>query len=84
MQKVALTIKTASGIRKFQDDKGYGALFNQLFALVHTRDSCQPELAVEPSAKNDAGEEDGSTHQTHLHSSIPIIILACLSGKMVS
>lgn len=49
-KKVALTIKTASGIKRFQDEKNYGQWFNQLFALVKTRDSCQPEQAIEPSA----------------------------------
>ena len=71
-KKVALTITTASGIRRFQDDKGYGAWFNQLFALVRTRDSCQPELAVEPSAKNDAGEEDGSSDTSGLQNKVAV------------
>lgn len=48
-KKAALTIKTASGIKKFHNEKGYGGWFNQLFALVKTRDSCQPEKAIEPS-----------------------------------
>ncbi len=51
-KKAALAIKTASGIRRFQDEKGYGGWFNQLFALVKTRDSCQPEKAIEPSASS--------------------------------
>lgn len=59
-KKAALTIKTASGIKRFQDDKGFGAWFNQLFALVRTRDSCQPELAVEPSADNNGRETNSS------------------------
>lgn len=48
-KKSALTIKSASGIKRFQDQKGYGAWFDKLYALVKTRDSCQPELAREPS-----------------------------------
>lgn len=46
----ALTIKTATGIDSFIEKKGYGAWFNQLYALVKTRDSCNPDEAVEPSA----------------------------------
>ncbi len=57
-KKAALTIKTASGIKRFQDEKGYGGWFNQLFALVRTRDSCQPELVVEPSAQHDPELEE--------------------------
>ena len=44
----ALIMKTASGIRRFQDERNYGPWFNQLFELVKTRDSCQPEQAIEP------------------------------------
>ena len=46
---VAMTIKTATGIKRFQEGKGYGAWFKQLFPLVQSRDSCQPGVAVEPS-----------------------------------
>ena len=49
-KKAALTIKSASGIKRFQDKKSYGKWFDQLFALVKTRDSRQPEQAIEPSA----------------------------------
>ena len=49
-KKVALTIKTATGIKSFLDDKGYGAWFDKLYSIVKTRDACQPEQAVEPSA----------------------------------
>ena len=60
-KKVALTIKTATGIKKIQREKGYGAWFNQLFALIKTRDSCRPEMATEPSANKDeeqTGKDD--------------------------
>lgn len=52
-KKVALTIKTATGIKKIQREKGYGAWFDQLFALIKTRDSCKPEKATEPSASKE-------------------------------
>eukprot|EP00795_Rhopilema_esculentum_P015777 gene15777-7076_t len=48
-KKSALAMKSATGIKRFQDQKGYGAWFDRLYALVKTRDSCQPELATEPS-----------------------------------
>ncbi len=60
-KKVALTIKTATGIKKIQREKGYGAWFDQLFALIKTRDSCRPEMATEPSANKDeeqTGKDD--------------------------
>ena len=49
-KKAALTMKSASGIKRFQEEKGFGSWFDQLFALVKTRHSCQPEQAIEPSA----------------------------------
>ena len=59
-KKSALTIKSASGIKRFQDQKGYGTWFDKLFALVKTRDSCRPELATEPSM-NQALDETSSS-----------------------
>lgn len=56
---VALTVKTATGVKRFQEDKNYGPWFPMLFALVKTRDSCQPERAVEPTdgSSEDVNEE---------------------------
>lgn len=48
-----MTIKTATGITQFKEDKGYGDWFNQLYPVVKSRDSCQSELAREPSAADD-------------------------------
>ena len=48
-KKAALTVKTATGIDRFQEQKNYGSWFPMLFSFVKTRDSCQPERAVEPS-----------------------------------
>ena len=47
-KKAALTIKTATKVKHFQDDKNYGVCFDRLFELVKTRDSCRPDLATEP------------------------------------
>ncbi len=48
-EKAAMLMKTASCIKRFQEERGHGPWFNQLFALMK-RDSCQPEQAIEPSA----------------------------------
>ena len=53
-KKLALTIKTATGVKRIQEDRGYGPWFNQLFSLVQSRDSCNPELAEEPSSSRNA------------------------------
>ena len=47
-KKAALTIKTATGVKRFQDEKNYGVWFDRLFELVKTRDSCRPDLTTEP------------------------------------
>lgn len=49
-KKAAMDMKTASGVVRFQEERGYGIWFSSLFALVKTRDSCQPDQAIEPSA----------------------------------
>ena len=54
----AMTIKTATGIKRFQENKGYGAWFDQLFPLVQSRDSCQPQLAVDPSSNSTSDNLD--------------------------
>ena len=46
-----MTIKTATGVKRFQDDKNYGVWFDHLFESVKTRDSCHPELATEALMK---------------------------------
>ena len=48
----AITIKTVTKIKCFQEDKGYGAWFNLLFPIVQSRDSCRPDVAVEPSTSS--------------------------------
>ena len=62
-KKAALTIKTSTGIKRFQEERELVKWFNQLLPVVRTRDSCQPEHAVELSssegvdrAKNDYGK----------------------------
>ena len=50
-------LEIATGIKKIQREKGYGAWFDQLFPLIKTRDSCKPENAPEPSASKEDDEE---------------------------
>ena len=49
-KNAALTVKTVTGIKRFQDDKGYGNWFKDLFPVFRTRDSCKPDQAIEPSS----------------------------------
>ena len=57
-KSVALTIKTATGIGRFIEQKNYGKWFNDLYAIVKTRDACRPELAVEPSCSEQTSTID--------------------------
>jgi hypothetical protein len=62
-KKISLTISTKSGIKRIQDDKGYGQWFNLLYPLIKSRDSCQPEQAIEPDSLNNSisGSEESSS-----------------------
>lgn len=63
-KQAALTQKTATGIKRYQEDHGFGSWFNALFAVVKTRDSCQPERALEPSSSSSPCTP-GSSHDDH-------------------
>ena len=39
-KRAALTIKTGTGIKKFQEGKNFGAWLNKLYDIVKTRYSC--------------------------------------------
>ena len=74
-KKAALTIKTATGIKRFQDSKNYGLWFNQLFAVVKTRDSCQPEQTLEPSKvprKDEKSGENKNSEKDHERLFVPV------------
>ena len=49
-KRMAFTVKTSTGVKRVQDEKQLGAWFNQLFPLVQTRHSCNPDMAVESSS----------------------------------
>ena len=51
-KKAALTIRTATGIKRFYEENNLGDWFSQLYSFVKTRDSCIPEMALEPSCSN--------------------------------
>ena len=40
-KQICMTMKTASGIERFVEERGYGKWFDLLYVLVKTRDSCQ-------------------------------------------
>ena len=60
-KQAALTIRTATGIKRFQEDRGLGNWFKPLFAVVQTRDSCQPDQAIEPSSLEQSSSSEKSS-----------------------
>ena len=65
-KRISLTIATKSGIKRIQDEKGYGQWFGLLYPLIKSRDSCQPEQAIEPDSLNESisgpsGSEESSS-----------------------
>jgi hypothetical protein len=45
-KSAAMTIKKATGIKRFQESQGYGKWFPTLFAVVKTRESCQLMISM--------------------------------------
>ena len=65
----AMKIKTASGITRFQEDKEYGAWFNQLFNVMKSTANCQPEQSIEPDSQNYGSSSDSEERGTNSNSS---------------
>ena len=57
-RKAALTIKTASGIKRFQEEKEFGPWFQKLYEVVCTMDNYQPEQSIEPHVSKESIEEE--------------------------
>ena len=51
-KEAALTVRNASGIKRFKDQKGFGRWFMQLYPIVKARDSCQADQGIEPGFDN--------------------------------
>ena len=60
-RKAALTIKTASGIKRFQEEKEFGPWFQKLYKVVCTMGNCQPEQSIKPHVSKESveGEPEG-------------------------
>ena len=49
-RNASMKIKTASGIKRFQESKDFGSWFNKLLPVISSMDNCQPDQAVEPGS----------------------------------
>ena len=60
-----LTVRTASGIKRFQDEKQFGKWFDQLLQLMKSRASCRPCEAIEPGSSHmhDVDDENRSSRK---------------------
>ena len=70
-KQAALTLKTATGIKRFQTECGFGNWFNALFDLVKSRYLCKPELALEPSSLDQQSTDDTANDKTKDNLFIP-------------
>ena len=72
----ALTMKTASGITRFQESKGLGTWFPKLLPVVMSNRNCQPNVAVEPGIPNEescvAGNESNTSAPANERSFVPM------------
>ena len=62
----------ATGIKRVQEEKQLGAWFDQLFPLVQTRDSCNPDMAVDSSSSLHLS--DGDITRKRASDSMDIIV----------
>ena len=53
-----MKIKTASGIKRSQEEKEFGTWFGKLLPVISSMDNCQPGQSIEP------GEEAAATSST--------------------
>ena len=60
-KQAALTIRTATGIKRSQEDRGPANWFKPLFEVVQTRDSCQPDQAIEAPSLEQSTSSETST-----------------------
>ena len=56
-RKTVLTIKTLSGIKRFQEEKEFGLWFQKLYEVVCIIDNCQSEQSIEPHVIKESIEE---------------------------
>lgn len=59
-KKLSMTIRTATGIKRIQDEKCFGKWFDLLYPLIKSRDSCQPEQALEPAVASESENTSGT------------------------
>lgn len=66
-RNAVMKVKTASGIKRFQEDKELGNWFGKLLPLISSMDNCQPQQSIEPghsqidsSTENDAEIDEKS------------------------
>ena len=61
-KKANMVYKTATGISNYKDQKNYSKWFDELFPLVKSRDSCQPEQALEPSVGHASSNKESGVN----------------------
>ena len=63
-EQICMKMKTASGIERFVEERGYGKWFDLLYALALLYAQCQPENACEPSTHSgNENRQDTSTNE---------------------
>eukprot|EP00794_Sanderia_malayensis_P010708 gene10708-11854_t len=76
-----MLMKTASDIKRFEEERGYGAWFNQLFLFLKTRDSYPLDQAVEPPDVV-TSQTSTSTKDSPVYFYVPVPIKRKQVGKV--
>lgn len=64
--------ETATGIKRFQEDRGFGKWFNALYEVVKTRYSCQPDQEIEPSSSERSFDDPDDNEEQKCKLFVPL------------
>ena len=67
-RNAVMKVKTASGIKRFQEDKELGNWFGKLLPLISSMENCQPQHSIEPgqSQMDSLAENDAEVYDEKL------------------
>ena len=57
-RNAVMKVKTASGIKRFREDKELGNWFGKLLPVISSMDNCQPQQSIEPGQFPTGNDEE--------------------------
>ena len=72
VQANCINTKSSNWKKSFQEEHGFGKWFNALFGLIKSRDSCKPEIALEPLSLDQQATESADDDNSKDKLFIPV------------